>query len=344
MAVQLPSKELAATSFSRIIDLATSRVEASTDLRLEIASDTILERCREQTSVSQTGCVVRALRDAGPGRFLLVISTVGTDQVLSLFIDMDEVAKVLGEDLRTRSAVDTAISERAILATTLPTRVTSEGDVERYLADLFERDLSAVLEREAAKNRLGRLVVEIPVAQEVWVLFDGHRLGRGRGEVSIVDVPFGSHTLAFESDGEPLRDVAVDLTSARPQRFETSLAPPPSYVSIGRSGVFYGGVAAAAVGAGLIVASFVAPGPRDFCSGLDSCSGPEFTRAGGVLLAPLGYSFAGLGAAWIFGSWLGDERSFPWIELLSGAAIFGLSYGLSAVLNGDCGDCAVPSS
>ena len=55
---------------------------------------------------------------------------------------------------------------------------------------------------------------------------------------------------------------------------------------------------------------------------------------GGVLIAPLGYSLVGTGAAFSVGSLLTGDNEIPWIPVVVGLGIGALSYGLSTALNG----------
>jgi hypothetical protein len=58
-----------------------------------------------------------------------------------------------------------------------------------------------------------------------------------------------------------------------------------------------------------------------------------FSSSNGVLIAPLGYSLIGLGAAWVLGTWVTPSEDAPWIALAAGLGVFAASYGLSAALN-----------
>ena len=60
-------------------------------------------------------------------------------------------------------------------------------------------------------------------------------------------------------------------------------------------------------------------------------SGPP---RGGVLALPLGYSITGAGAAFSLGAlFFGDDGDLPWIAWIAGAAVGGLAYGFTALLD-----------
>ncbi len=315
VAVQVPAKDLGATSLSRLIEIATTVIHDESDLRPQVVNDAVLERCSAESRIGATACLVKTLReDEAPGevsRFLLVVSAVRPDELLSLLIDSDEVLRVLEESGGMSEADRYAeISRRALVASTLPTHVSNEADVTAYLRKAFEEELQPILKGEP----LGELEVALPVEDEVGVVMDGRRIGRAAGSVTIADVPLGHHALEFESEGAPVSGVGVDVTTSERMRVEVPLGPPPGYVSVSREAVLYGGLVAAAAGVGVLVASFLVPAARDYCTGDGPCTPSEFKSTGGVLLGPLGYSLAGLGTAWSLGAWLGDERSFPWIR------------------------------
>jgi len=76
------------------------------------------------------------------------------------------------------------------------------------------------------------------------------------------------------------------------------------------------------------------PCPGGECAGV----GRTFSTFGGgesgILIAPLGYSLIGAGAAFSLGTLLyGEEWEMPWIQIAAGVLVGGASYAISAALN-----------
>ena len=124
-----------------------------------------------------------------------------------------------------------------------------------------------------------------------------------------------------------------------------------------RPALFWSGVGAAAVGAGIVAAAAVASdGAGVVCLTNDpersACGGgstfyrlgeegsavPRFApgaRSGGVPLAPLGYSISAAGAGLALGAlFLGDAEDPPWLALALGLSLGALSFTLSLALDG----------
>ena len=120
----------------------------------------------------------------------------------------------------------------------------------------------------------------------------------------------------------------------------TLILAPVEGAVIARQTLFWTGMAA--IAGGIAVTAVViadAPDGRCFPEGLPGCtSDRRFTNLGPFLGAPLGYSLIGAGATWSLAALLNDDdQTWPWWELLAGAAVGGLSYGISAALNPEDG-------
>src|SRR5690606_4774219 len=95
-----------------------------------------------------------------------------------------------------------------------------------------------------------------------------------------------------------------------------------------RSGIFWGGLAVAAIGVGVGAAGLARHDGRDlFCAPAERCPARGFVRSGydaatgvnrGVLLLPLGLALIGAGAVWALSVELfGDDRSIPWWQIVA---------------------------
>jgi hypothetical protein len=193
------------------------------------------------------------------------------------------------------------------------------------------------------------------------VSIDGTAIGTTRAGVTrVLTVPAAKHSIRFEHPGYDPYETEVTVDRGKAAQLRVELLPSGSPVSSAfRQALLWGGGALAVAGA---VIAGVAIGTADgnvktYCPTIGdmetSCGGSQFTRIGGyrpgnaptfedevntgsVLFAPLGYSIAVTGLTWSLGTlFLGDDDDFPWIQLVTGIALGGASYGLSALLEGD---------
>lgn len=317
VAVSVPSKDFAGGSLSDLIASADRAIRDVTDLRGELVPEAIVVDCSQRSHA--IGCVAGRVRSEGRSRFLLMISTFDEARITAVLADLDRV-----DD----AADDRAIAERIVAGVGLPVRVDDPGALQLHLQAFLAKHAD-LFERAGVSGRLGAFELEPSVPASV--LIDGKRIGRAEGKTRVVDIGRGPHVVRLEEDGYEGIELFVDVDPREVRSVSASLRS-TEYDGV-RQATLYGGIATVAAGAGLTVAGFFLP--TRTCIGDEDCP-TSFRHA----LIPVGYSVAAMGAAWALGALLGDPESFPWIELVAGIGIFGVSLGLSLGLDGRCtGSC-----
>ena len=214
--------------------------------------------------------------------------------------------------------------------------VSNARDVQVFMNDLFRSSFSDVLKRRGYR-RFGGIDLRAPAGAAVFV--DGDAVTSIETEVThIRDVPAGDHTLRIEhpdylAHQETVHIVAEKRRSVAP---ELILGPNQNVVAA-RSALMWTGVAAMVGGAAVTAATLLSDGDNSNCFAEGSPNCPpdsRFRKLGPVLGAPLGYSLFGAGATWTLTALLNDDdQTWPWWELLLGAAVGGAAYGVSAAVN-----------
>lgn len=359
VAIHLPAKELGGTSVSQVVDRVFKEIERSTYLKGSLVPDTVMQACSDEASGQQgMTCLVNAVRQdyvdwaaaAGAGapvpsemlegvrsgRFLLLLSAVGPERIVGLLLDTKEALPIIhrGKEVAPKELED-ALSERAVVGATLPTEVASPEQLEVFISGLFERKFADVLERAGLRGASGE--IQLRVAPGGAVLLDGEEIGRAQGPLRVREVPAGRHVVAVIQEGFERFEQTVQVEPRGLVTVEAILLEEPDpHAEVGRDAVLWTGAVSGVVGAALSVAGAVAPGSDQAACAGDACDDRTFRRFGGVPLLPLGYSLAGAGLAWSLGSLLGSERDFPWIEIVSGLAVFGVAFGVSVALEPGC--------
>ena len=223
-------------------------------------------------------------------------------------------------------------------------------ELPSILAALMERELRPVLEARGHWDPYGTIELSTN-AQDAVVSIDEHTVGRVSGpRVRIEGLRAGSRSVGLTAGDEDPSSARVDVRARGSAAVTLNVTDTSMRVANTlRDGMFYGGGGLAIAGVALTVAGFAtSPNPHSVCAGPDDpCMNARFARAGGVPIAALGYSLAGLGTAWLAGALLGDRDQMPWMELGIGVAVFTASFALSVALEprdplecGATGSCA----
>ena len=304
---------------------------------------------------------VRRLRKAGVdyARFLLVVSNITApgqaDRISAVMVDTDIALQLYHDASRTRpdwaSEVEVRINNGAVVAEPVRRQVQTTAETEAYLTDLFEKHFRRALEETRHWQPYGDLVLECP-SPGLAVEVDGTPLGTTQaGTTHVVGLRPGAHTIALNHpDYAPAKAV---VTVQRQQTARISLDPERTAGSKDglRLALIWTGAAVAAAGAGVLTYGVTTqdadltvtcientcPSSNRFITfDYDPAQADEMPlgiNPSGIMIAPLGYSLIGTGAAWSLGALLTGEDDIPWIALVAGAVVGGLSYGLSAALN-----------
>lgn len=295
-------------------------------------------------------------------KHLLVLSglSLGASDRLSVtLVDTDTALEYYHQAFRNREDwerdTEAKINEYAVVGGTKWGELKSEADARSFLETHFNTALRKHFEATGSWEPFGQIEIESQVAGQAISLNKETVGATSSGLTRILSVPAGDYELKLEHPNYSDYATSFKVERGKLVRVKAVVQQNASPVASGlRQGLLWGGVGVGVIGA---VVAGVALGTQDssvqtFCPGAESgCSGSRFTRtgynpdlaptfddnvnSGAVLLAPLGYSLAIVGATWSLGTWLlGDDDDLPWIQLVAGLALGGLSYGLSVALDG----------
>jgi hypothetical protein len=291
-------------------------------------------------------------------RYLLVISNVTLegeeDRMTAVLVDTDRALNLFHDASRKVSDwqddVEARINSSAVLIPPIKVNVRDADETRSFLERLVVQDFRAFFESGGHWRPYGELVIEGP-EPGLGVSIDGDTVGATQpGTTRILQMLPGTHRVELvHPDYAPFQqDVTVTAGAAaridaRPARLAGSAAGLHAVV-------FWGGIATAIAGAALVGVAVTNPSDvTTACFEAEDCQSnsaflafghndqSELARdvnPGSVLIAPLGYSLVGTGAAFSLGSLLTDENEIPWLPVVVGLGIGALSYGLSVALNG----------
>lgn len=291
------------------------------------------------TSTRRLGCWAKAARDAPYVLLLSIQDPQATrPQLTALLIDVAEAARVERSidpfEQDREGAVEDAIFERAAVLRS------ERGALDTFFVATIDA-LKARFERTNHWRPAGSLAIRTDV-EGLDVQIDEEPLGKTTPPVTkLADVTAGTHVLTLTDPDERYEKLVTDVTielGAQTTLEPTLLRTAKTSKQI-RSATAWTGVGLVVVGAALTIASFavesdtttVEPCIGTTCAEAD----PTFESVGGILLAPLGYSLVGAGAAWSGGTWLlTDEFEIPWLPIAIGVVLGGTAYALSAAVGG----------
>jgi hypothetical protein len=298
--------------------------------------------------------------------YLLVLSNLTLDESdrLSItMIDTDIALEYFHEALRDREgwerSTEARISEYALIGKPIERELKSEAAAQGFLEDWFNTELRRHFSDSGNWEPFGSIEIESTIVG-AGISIDGSAIGTtAAGVTRVLNVTAAKHALKFEHPGHDTYETEVAVERGKAAKVRVDLmqrGDPISYAF--RQGLLWGGGAIALAGAAAAIAAAVlADGSvKTYCATIEgmetNCGSARFTttaykpgraptfmdevNSGSVLFAPLGYSIAVTGLAWSLGTlFLGDDDDFPWIQLVAGVALGGISYGLSALLNPD---------
>ena len=299
-------------------------------------------------------------RGVGHARYLLLVAYAphrsGRGGVVHVALtDADQALHYWHEADRSepgwKPKAEAKISALCVLARPDPFGLEAEAQIDARVNRLLAGVLRTPFRQTEDWGPLGEVVVRVPVGPAQLAL-DGVALGtRAAGVTRLIGVPSGEHSLVVDSPGYERYATSFRVCPGCEVEVAAALAPTGVAPTL-RSATFWGGVALAAAGVGItayalaLESSYGADSP--YCLGVDAaaaCGTDEFiafgaepptrSTAGGVLVAPLGYSLVGAGGIMALGTALfGEPTDLPWAQIAVGVAAGAVAYGLSAVLNG----------
>lgn len=291
-------------------------------------------------------------------RFLIVVSNVTlpgrADRLSAVMVDTD-VALQLYHDARRRlpdweDAVEARVDAGAVVGENATAEVRSADDVRAFLDRFMSGSVQERLEETGFWRPYGMVRILSPV-QHAAIVWDGRTVGStGARETLLSQANAGRHEVVLQHP--KYDDARAVVTVVAGDTVDVRLAPriKEEDLPVGRQVLLWTGAGLLAVGGGLGIYALARQDgdARSVCIGADCPSGSSFQTFGydpdappgsdinpsGVLVGPLGYSLALTGATWSLGTLLTDEEDFPWWPLLIGLVAGGVSYGLSAALDG----------
>jgi len=288
--------------------------------------------------------------------YIVIIATPNADRVGGLLLDTDEALRLIHtadrRDADWQEAVEAEIKDRAVRATTRFVELRGVQHASRTMEEIFTRDLRAAFEEAGHWQPYGALILEGPL-DNAEVELDGRSIGRGSGQRTRFEgVRAGSRTLTVRHPDRAPYEIAVVIPRAGVVTLEYDaerlITGGPATTAVTWSGVGLAAVGAIITGVSLALA---ASSPRVVCPLPDGASrkscgtGSEWktltaTDGGdpnpsGLLAAPLGLSLIGAGGSFAIGGALSDGPDFPWIPVVVGVVLGGVTYGVAAALDGD---------
>ncbi|MBI4821804.1 MAG: PEGA domain-containing protein [Deltaproteobacteria bacterium] len=297
----------------------------------------------------------------------LVLMTVQTEQdrpdrLASMLINTDAALRFVHEGAD-QETIDQQILERAVVVRTPRTDVNSEEEASAYLTRLVEVEFKNEFENSGNWEPFGAVLVQAKVPG-LEVVVDEQLIGTTLpGETRISDVPAGSHVIQLKHPEYELFRSEVIVKRGETTTLEAEVISKGGAFAFGpKEIVFWSGVLAATVGTVVTIAAVTHASSHSdwkiYCihsEGEANCGSgkvfwslsavfsdpqPGFTNPneGSLLAAPFGYSLIGTGATWAVGSQLElftEKDEFPWIPLVAGVVVGGISYGISAAMNGE---------
>ncbi|MEO1338769.1 MAG: hypothetical protein AAFV29_24210, partial [Myxococcota bacterium] len=287
-------------------------------------------------------------RDGDPASDLALVVTyapvLDKEQMQVLLLDLKQMAALYTQASRRESLSDEQkrrlqdkLFEVGVMTKPPVVRyVASTEEIETFVNDLFGRVFKKLFRRRGFR-RFGQIDVRGPKGGVLFV--DGQSVGRIDEETaSIKDISAGEHLVRIEHPDYLAYEEAVEVESFKSIVFSPNLvrsAQDTAYIA--RTTLFWTGIATAAAGVGVIIATAAQESNDLLCTPRrpPECQDENrFRELGPVLGLPLGYSLIAAGGIWSTASALnGESESWPWWEFAVGAAVAGAAYGVSAAVN-----------
>ena len=289
--------------------------------------------------------------------YVLIMSNLtgeATDRLTATFLDTDAALSVyhgMGTEQLNENEVEVRLLEQAVIAGPVSGELSSGQDAERFVNRLFAGRIQNHLTQAGHWKPYGSITVESSVGG-AGVHLDGTLIGTTHaGRTRIRQVRAGRRALLIQHPGYHPHAVQVDVRQGADTGVKVELDRTASRAARGsRQGLMWGGAVVAATGLAFTIFALASAGGdvQTYCpttAGRD-CGGRRFVafgsnpdaaptfandvNSGDFLIAPLGLGLTATGLGTLL---LEDEGEFPWIPLLGGVALGGLTYGLSAALN-----------
>ncbi len=292
-------------------------------------------------------------------KHLLLFSNIATagapDRVSAVLVNTDLALEAWHEASRRDpewvEVAEGKVAAAAVLVGPIRGEIGAAAETESYLRKLVEAHLRPVWEDAGYWRPYGQVrLLDPPVGTDI--VLDGETVGVAAGETLLERVAPGIRFLELRHPNYLPVTHTIEVT--RGETFEVSgklTAQPAAGAENVRRTLLWGGLAVAVAGGALagwaasrqdsdlVSGCFATPngscqaGNYFLSFGYDrDATDPAQVNPNGVLIAPLGYSLAATGAVWSLGALFSEEGKIPWIPLIAGLAVGGLSYGLSAAL------------
>jgi PEGA domain-containing protein len=359
-----PSGAAGTTSSSDIIRIVTDLLAKHTSLKMNEIDAAQVADCK-----GRIGCFVTKI-GASSGRkdapeLLLVISKLtqagAPDRISATLVDATRALEVVQEVSRRdedwETELEARIFESAVLVRPRFATLKDRAETEKYLEDLFTRELRGPFESRSAWEPYGSIQID-GVEPGIAIALDGTTVGETRpGSTHIVSVLGGPRKIELTSPKfQPFAtEVVVERGRTAEVKAHLETTSASSYSGL-RTALFWTGTGVAIAGAAITavaiarqngdVSTFCVSRSDSSCKeskafatvGYNPSAAPSFenkVNPPGILLAPLGYSLLGAGATWALTTLLLDRPDEPpWLELGIGFAVGAAAYGMSAILNG----------
>ncbi len=293
-----------------------------------------------------------ARRETPYPRYLLVISNLtGGDQDLLevTLIDTDAALEVRHslDDATDKDPAqrESLVAKAAVVAGPSEKSVGQTQEADRFLLNFFTSQARRKLTDAGHWEPYGTVTITAP--EGLAIKLDSRTIGTtGAGVTRLTQVHAGRRTLYLSSPAYEDYETRFELKRNSSVQLQPTLTEAASPLTSGvRTALMFAGLGAAAAGIGVTAYSLTQPSGdvTVYCPTINPCGG-TFTsfgyspgdapavgnlNGGGVKTAPLGMALIGTGAAWSLGTlFYGEDADWPWLQVVGGLVVGGLTYGL----------------
>ena len=340
LVVMTPSRIRTQLPLSEWIREVGKVVRKHTDLEVSPLRDEALEGC-----AGKMRCILSRVPEKV--RFTLVMAIYageGDTNVVAAYL----VDRSLIPQCKDSADPEPCLFEKVVVLRQRTSVLKDRGASLTFIDRLITLDAKEQLKSAGHWLRFGKLQIHTNVEASVFI--DGQGIGQTQsGRAEVADVPVGSRRVRLFHPERLPYETEVKVTSQETTAFDAHLVRIRSPASVSRTVTLYVGGAAALAGAVFSIwgIQYRLQHAKEGCSG-GGCgrfwsveqmirgqpqSGTDVSDDGHWLAIPLGYSLLGAGGVWTVGTWLlGNDRDWPWLQWLVGAAVGGAAYGISAAL------------
>ncbi|MFO0722855.1 MAG: hypothetical protein U1E65_03655 [Myxococcota bacterium] len=323
--VHTPTQQTGRISTSQILAALSAEIARGSILVPRELPNEIVDSCR-----GAFACVFRHPTLVGfkePVDLVWVSHFTAASESQVSFQLVDVGAAVAAARTTTVSDVELYVLERAVVASTERTAISSVAELEAAARAFVGDAIRPRAVRSRMWGRSGSVRVSSNVSPMQLEVDGVYRRELASPVARMTGVPVGEREFVFKAaDYEPLR-LRVEVDGARDAALELRLVHEATLGGAVRTGVKWGGLGAAVLGAAGIATGLALSAPKSTClvGPGEHCSrlgpGQPFVGPGTGLLV------GGL-SAWFGAVFFGEEFEWPWIGLL-GALAFGVGSGVA---------------